>query len=511
VSSTSGERPALVITGASGFLGRHLVAALRDRTRIFGLARRPPASVGLPPHPNVTWFQVDIGDRESLGRVFAELRAVPGPKLVLHLAAHYDFTGELHPEYEHTNLRGLRNVLEECRALRPVRFLFASSVAACRFPAPGTALDERSPTDGDHIYARTKNWGERQLARYAADFPSAVVRLGALFSDWCEYPPLFHFLQTWLSRRWNRRMLGGRGRSAIPYLHVRCAVDFFSRLLEVHQTLAPGEVLIASSDGCVSHRETFEAATLAFHGRRGVPILVPRPVARLGLRALLMAGNVTGVLPFERPWMGRFIDLQLAVDASRTRARLGWSPNPRLAILRRLPFLVDKLRHDPVEWQRRNLAAMKPAQLEPNFRVVSLLERHEPELLRASMAELGAPEGAARFPSYRALGEEEIRWAKRQLFLQLRTAVRTRDVGVFRAYCRQLADRRRAQGFPVDEVVGIIAAEHVLCLRLLRSDPAALRLGDAIEDHVSRAFVVGMDEIQDAYDAVPVDLPQDLG
>jgi len=305
-------------------------------------------------------------------------------------------------------------------------------------------------------------------------------------------------------------MLGGRGRSAIPYLHVRCAVSFLTRLLEVHRSLSPGEVLIASTDGAVSHRELFEAATLSFHGHRGVPLLVPRPIARLGLRAMLMAGSIAGARPFERRWMGRYIDLQLAVDASRTRARLGWSPSPRLLILRRLPFLVDKLRNDPVEWQRRNLAAMKPVEMEPSFRLVSLLERHEPEILRASMAELGAPTGAALFPHYRAIDEEEIRWAKRQLFLQLRTTVRTRDVGVFRAYCRQLAERRRLQGFPADEVLRIIAAEHALCLRILRADPAALRLGDLIEDHVSRAFVVGMDEIDDAYEEA-AGLPRNAG
>jgi len=510
VAPGSGELPILVITGASGFLGRRLVSALCGRYRVFGLARRPPASLGLARLENVGWHQVDIGDREALARVFAELRAVPGEKIVLHLAAHYDFTGELHSEYEHTNLRGLRHVLEECRALRPLRFIFASSVAACRFPPPGHALDEKSPTDGDHIYARTKDWGERQLSRYAADFPSAVIRFGALFSDWCEYPPLYHFLGTWLSARWNRRMLGGRGRSAVPYLHVRCAVAFLTRLLEVHRSLSPGEVLIASTDGAVSHRELFEAATLSFHGRRGVPLLVPRPIARLGLGAMLMAGNVSGTRPFERPWMGRYIDRQLTVDASHTRARLRWSPSPRLAILRRLPFLVDKLRNDPVEWQRRNLAAMKPVEMEPSFRLVGLLERHEPEILRASMAELGGPVGATLFPHYRAIDAEEIRWAKRQLFLQLRTTVRTRDVGVFRAYCRELAERRRLQGFPADEVLRIIAAEQALCLRILRADPAALRLGGLIEDHVSRAFVVGLDEIEDAYEEA-AGLPRNAG
>ena len=37
------------------------------------------------------------------------------------------------------------------------------------------------------------------LAEYAREFPATIVRFAALFSDWCEYPPLFMFLETWLS------------------------------------------------------------------------------------------------------------------------------------------------------------------------------------------------------------------------------------------------------------------------------------------------------------------------
>ena len=58
------------------------------------------------------------------------------------------------------------------------------------------------------------------LAKYD-DIPSCIIRLAALFSDWCEYAPLYMFLETWLSNVWNSRVIGGRGTTAIPYMHVR--------------------------------------------------------------------------------------------------------------------------------------------------------------------------------------------------------------------------------------------------------------------------------------------------
>jgi nucleoside-diphosphate-sugar epimerase len=203
--------PRLVVTGASGFVGRHLLAALEEDFRIYGIARRSQARSGAPRHPNISWYQVDIGDRPGLTTVFDQIAADGGADTVIHLAAHYDFTGEEHPEYMRTNVEGLRNVLDLSKEHRVRHLIFSSSVAASRFPGPGRALDEDSLADGDHIYARTKRIGEAMLAEYGDAFRSTIVRFAAMFSDWCEYPPLFMFLLTWLSPAWNRGILGGRG------------------------------------------------------------------------------------------------------------------------------------------------------------------------------------------------------------------------------------------------------------------------------------------------------------
>ncbi len=223
--------PRIVVTGSSGFIGRHLLDALKHDFRIVGMARRSQTLCGAPVHPNITWKQVDIA-RPNRWPPRSPRCGDEGPvDLVIHLAAHYDFTGEEHPEYQRTNVDGLRHVLDECRILRPRRFIFSSSVAACAFPPAGSALNEMSPPDGDHVYARTKALGEAMLAEYRDAFPSVIVRFAALFSDWCEYPPLYMFLRTWLSRAWNRRVLGGRGESAIPYLHIKDAMVFLRRVI----------------------------------------------------------------------------------------------------------------------------------------------------------------------------------------------------------------------------------------------------------------------------------------
>ena len=261
--------PRLVVTGASGFVGRHLLEELKEDHRIVGLARRSQARSGAPVHPNITWHQADIGDRAAITPIFEEIERTGGADRLIHLAAHYDFTGEDHREYWRTNVEGLRHVLDLSRNLGLKRFVFSSSTAACAFPAPGAALTEATPPDGDHLYAKTKAIGERMLGEYQDHFSSSIVRFAALFSDWCEYPPLFVFLETWLSKAWNARVLGGRGRSAIPYLHVDDLTLFFQELLHHGCELPPGTVLQASPDGATSHQELFDEATsLHFHKRR---------------------------------------------------------------------------------------------------------------------------------------------------------------------------------------------------------------------------------------------------
>jgi nucleoside-diphosphate-sugar epimerase len=494
------DLPRVVLTGASGFLGRHLLSVMKDRYRIHALARRSQRRVRAPVHPNITWHQADIGVRAPLEKVFDRVAAEGGADVLIHLAAYYDFSGENHPEYWRTNVDGLRNVLDLSRRLDLQQFIFASSVAACRFPPPGGSIDEESPPDGEPVYAVTKRIGEEMLREYAADFPSAIVRLGALFSDWCEYPPLFIFLGTWLSQGWVRRVLAGRGASAIPYLHIRDGMSFFLRLLERYPGLDPGEALVASTDGCTAHAELFAAATEAFYGSPLRPIRMPKPFCGLGLHLRDIAGRAFGDRPFERPWMAKYIDQKLRVDASHTRQRIGWQPNPRLDVLRRMPFLVENLRSDPVEWARRNQAAMKTARMGLHLRMHQLLENHELEIVEASVVRMQDPRDRETFPRYQEIEPEELRWAVQQVFRNLKNSIRARDKSLFRAYCRDLAERRFNLGFRCEELCAALTMQMDLVQKILKSDPQSQGLEEAIRDSIVMTLRIGIDEVLDVYE-----------
>jgi nucleoside-diphosphate-sugar epimerase len=156
-------RPGVIITGATGFLGRRLVRQLRKDYQIFAIGRRSPREVGAPEGPDIHWFRADIGHFDRLREVSYRIKEMGGADLLLHLAAYYDFTGEDHPEYTHTNVIGTRNVLELSVPLKLRKFIFTSSIAACPFPKPGEVVTEDTPPTAPVPYARSKRMATGQL------------------------------------------------------------------------------------------------------------------------------------------------------------------------------------------------------------------------------------------------------------------------------------------------------------------------------------------------------------
>lgn len=498
----SPKLPILIITGASGFVGRHILDHFKEDFRIVGLARRSQRHCGAPIHSNISWYQVDLGDREALARAFKFIKDTGGADYVIHLAAHYDFTGNIHPEYKRTSVDGMRNLLEECRDLDLKRFIFASSIVACGFPRNGKALTEESPADGEHVYAITKGIGEKMLAEYDDEVPSCIIRLAALFSDWCEYAPLYVFLETWLSAVWNKDIIGGRGTTALPYLHVREIGPFIRQVLHFEDMLNQREVLIASPSETLSHVEIFNLANIDNSGRRRRPIFIPKPLAGIGVWIRDLLGRLLGNRPFERPWMIRYLDTDLTVDPTHTYKRLNWKPKKRLLLQRRMPFMVEHRKTDPGRWCQLNRVAMKEFQVRENLRINRLLEKHLGTICVEFLDHLLSPESESLFPSYQNVSRDDLEWRFMILLRQLQNSIRALDQGLFMTYCRDLAERRLDQGFGVREVVGCLLSLNSICVDILRSDDEAQGLDVAISDHLSVTIRFGCDQIFEVYEEV---------
>ncbi|HET8647879.1 MAG TPA: hypothetical protein VFO85_20445, partial [Vicinamibacteria bacterium] len=286
------------------------------------------------------------------------------------------------------------------------------------------------------------------------------------------------------------------------YLHVDDATRFLATLLDSVQEVPPGQTLIASPDGATSHQEIFEAVTLLHRGRRQPPLHLPRLLCAPAIAAQQVLGSLLGQRPFERPWMARYVDTRMVVDARRTRERLDWTPRPRLELLRRLPFLLENRKLDPHEWSRRNQERIEHGPVLGHLAVHALLEAHQDEVAREFTAALRGPDGPTRFPSYQRLTASEHEWNHRLLLRHLLNAVRTRDAAVFAAFCHDLARHRWEQGYRSQEVCAALEELNRVCFKVLRRDPGSASLRQHLQDYLTMTLRIGCDRAQETLEAL---------
>lgn len=140
------------VTGASGFIGAHVVRELRAAG----------ADVG------AEW--IDLGDRERLRG------AIAGCDAVFHLAALYSYDAPV-SEHERVNVEGTRAIVELCRELGVGRLVHTSTAGACGPVEGREATEEDSPPAWELAvpYKRTKLEAEQIVLGAARKGLDAVV------------------------------------------------------------------------------------------------------------------------------------------------------------------------------------------------------------------------------------------------------------------------------------------------------------------------------------------------
>jgi len=493
--------PTVVVTGASGFIGRHFVIAVSEKFRLFCIARRSQKEVGIPYHDNIDWLQVDITNRKNLLNVFEYIKDQGGADYVLHLAGYYDFTQKGNPAYEQINETGTRSILDMSKLLGIKRFIFSSSVAACEFPARGKALTEKSPADADFPYARSKRSAENIIKKYSEAFPCSIVRLAAVYSDWGEYPMLYMLLKHWLStNKLMSRIVTGHGESAVPYIHIKDLIKLFLRIIEITDILPRLAIYNASPQGSVSHNELFRTATRYYHGYNVKPLLIPKIFVRLGLTLISILGWLNGKTTLEQPWMAEYIDKKLSVDASVTYNALGWKPTPRYHILRRLLFLTEKMTSRPNDWAFRNEALLQRVVYRKSITIYDILTELRESLVEKIVEEVMKPGNEQRFPNYRKLYREMLKWYVTLNYQLVTAAVRNRDRAIIPAYAKEMAYKRYVDGFNAKEVRDLWLLIGKTMKESLLKRPELKGSKQKVDDYIILTSQLAADEFEDTFE-----------
>ncbi|MBN1207124.1 MAG: NAD-dependent epimerase/dehydratase family protein [Myxococcaceae bacterium] len=144
------------VTGGSGFVGRALIAALRERGHTVRALGRSEAALNEVRLAGAEPWQGDLSDVEALKR------GMEGCEVVFHSAAFVKRWGR-RASYFEANVRGTEHVLEAARAAGVKRLVHVSTEAVLLDGAPIVSVDETRPLPTAPIgqYAATKNAAER--------------------------------------------------------------------------------------------------------------------------------------------------------------------------------------------------------------------------------------------------------------------------------------------------------------------------------------------------------------
>ncbi len=331
----------ILVTGGAGFIGSAVVrAAIATGHDVINLDALTYAAcldnvASVADHPRYAFEQVDIRDRAGLDRVFAD----HAPDAVLHLAAesHVDRSIDGPGDFIETNVTGTYNLLEAARAYwmahgRPQTFRFQHISTDEVFGSLGDdgLFSETTPYAPTSPYSASKAASDHLVRAWGETYGLPVI----LTNCSNNYGP-YHFPEKLIPVVILKALAGqpipvyGQGLNVRDWLYVEDHADALLTVLE------KGEVGRSYNVGGNNEARNID--------------LVKMICALLDQKRPKDA-PYADLIKFVEDRPGH--DLRYAIDASRIREELGWSPSVTL----------EQGLAKTVEWYLDNEAWWRPLQ-----------------------------------------------------------------------------------------------------------------------------------------------------
>ena len=298
--------PRILVTGATGFVGRSLCRRLIERGhRVVAAVRRPDAADSLP----------TAVEPLPLGEINASLACPPTTfddiDVAIHLAARVHVLNERSRDpaaaFQDVNVLGSER-LARAAAGRVKRFIYVSSVHAMCTLAD-EPLDETGPCRPETPYGQSKLAAEQRLRAIAdkTGLELVIVRPPPVYGP--GHAGNLTRLFRVAAAGWPLPLGDLRNRRSLVY--VENLADALAHCAE--HPAARGHTFLVSDGEDVSLSDLV-ARVARTSGR--TPRLLPAPT-----RTLRLVGRATGRLPAVERLLG-----SLAVDSTHIRTTLAWRP-----------------------------------------------------------------------------------------------------------------------------------------------------------------------------------------
>lgn len=341
------EKPVVIVTGSSGYLGSAVVKQLAPDYRVIGFDR------DTAPHPPVEaeCICVDVTDKSSVDAGFRRVRTAYGDKIAafIHLAAYFDLSGEPNPAYDAVTVEGTRRLLAGLQEFDLEQFIFMSTMLVHAPTERGRPIDEASALDAHLPYRESKIRTEQLIRDERGEIDAVFIRPAGVYDDMGHSAFLAQQIARIYEKRPSARVYPGDLASGQPSLHLDDLLDAIVRIVDRRGTLpAEWPVLLGELD-VMSFDESQKSLGRLIHDEEWETLSIPKAVAKAGA---WVENEILDEHAFIRPWMVDISGDHYEIDIANAREKLGWEPKHRLRDA--LPRIVRNLQDDPYNWYREN-------------------------------------------------------------------------------------------------------------------------------------------------------------
>lgn len=311
----------VLVTGATGFIGSHLLDALVRRNQdVRCLVERKSDSEHLQ-RKGIELVYGDLADKDSLAP------AVEGVDVIYHLAAIQSYKRAPQEKYELINYGGTRELLESAVNRQIRKFIYFSSIGVVGSLNEPVLLDEKAPYKALSPYEISKEKAERTVFEYFNKYklPAVVIRPSKVYGpgDLSELLTLYRMVQKGLFR-----FVGNMRKIRMSFCYVGNLVE--ASIMAEENDASIGQIYFISDERPYSLEEFVQA--VAEEENVKLPKKdIPLWMAKLGVCFFEKLKKMTGKhsLVSEKTLIRMLTEYQMC-DISKARKELNYSSKFRL-------------------------------------------------------------------------------------------------------------------------------------------------------------------------------------
>ena len=314
----------ILITGATGFIGKSFVKELLSKKKEFSVfcAVRSSSKKDDLEEFDVNFVNFDLDDIKTFES------SVEGKDIVVHFAAHYDFHAQRDILFNR-NVEASKILAEVCLNNDVKHFVYCSTTEVL-----GTQVDATEEADYNPVYAYSESKVEAEKAllmlHKERGLPLTIARPTGIIGPGECYPFNDFIIAINEGITFLPRLFPGSGNGTIHWTYIDDVVQGFIKIIE-NREKSIGQIFNIASNSPQTWNEVIEeicdsldATGKKFHGRK---FHIPVTLARIGMPLFTLYYKIRGINNFVlKPGAVKTLQSSRGYLNTKAKSILGFNP-----------------------------------------------------------------------------------------------------------------------------------------------------------------------------------------